>query len=53
MTTIELLKREYEQEAKTTRKMLAVVPNDKFDWKPHENSMNIRSLATHIAELPT
>lgn len=52
MTIIELLTRELEQEAKTTRKMLSVVPDDKFDWKPHEKSMNIRSLTTHIAELP-
>lgn len=53
MTIIELLKRELEQEAITTRKMLSIVPYDKFDWKPHEKSMNIRSLALHIAELPT
>ena len=52
MTIIELLLRELEQEAITTRKMLSVVPDDKFDWKPHEKSMNIRSLTTHIAELP-
>ena len=52
MTIIELLQREYESEAITTRKMLSVVPNDKYDWKPHEKSMNIRALATHIAELP-
>jgi uncharacterized damage-inducible protein DinB len=53
MTTIELFKRELEQEAITTRKMLSVIPDDKFDWKPHEKSMNIRTLATHIAELPS
>jgi uncharacterized damage-inducible protein DinB len=53
MTIIELLKREYEQEAVTTRKMLSVVPDDMFDWKPHEKSMNIRSLTAHIAELPS
>jgi uncharacterized damage-inducible protein DinB len=53
MTIIELLKREYEAEALTTRKMLSVVPNDKWDWKPHEKSMNLRSLTGHIAELPS
>ena len=42
-----------DREAKTTRKMLERVPNDKYDWKPHEKSMTVRSLATHIAELPT
>ncbi|MCE3229291.1 MAG: damage-inducible protein DinB [Bacteroidetes bacterium] len=53
MTIIELLKREYEAEALTTRKMLSVVPNDKWDWKPHEKSMTLRSLTGHIAELPS
>ena len=43
---------EMEREANTTRKMLERVPDDKFDWKPHAKSMNVRSLATHIAELP-
>jgi uncharacterized damage-inducible protein DinB len=50
---IEMLSTEFEQEAITTRKMLERVPNDKYDWKPHEKSMNIRSLATHIADLPS
>ena len=53
MSIIQMLLKEFEQEALTTRKMLERVPNDKYDWKPHEKSMNIRSLATHIAELPT
>lgn len=53
MSIIPILLKEFEQEALTTRKMLERVPNDKYDWKPHEKSMNIRSLATHIAELPT
>ncbi len=45
--------KELNKEAITTRKMLSVVPNDKFDWKPHPKSMNIRQLAGHIAELPS
>jgi uncharacterized damage-inducible protein DinB len=52
-TIIGMLSKEMEQEAATTRKMLACVPNDKYDWKPHEKSMTIRRLATHIANLPT
>lgn len=43
---------EMEQEAETTHKMLSRIPDDKYDWKPHEKSMTIRQLATHIAELP-
>jgi uncharacterized damage-inducible protein DinB len=53
--TIELTKlllTEMEQEAQTTRKMLALVPTDKLDWQPHKKSMTMRNLAAHIAELP-
>jgi uncharacterized damage-inducible protein DinB len=53
MTTIDTFLKEMEEEAQTTRKMLALVPDDKFGWKPHEKSMAIERLATHIAELPT
>ena len=51
MNLIPMLVKEMEQEASTTRKMLSIVPDDKYDWKPHPKSMNIKSLATHIAEL--
>jgi uncharacterized damage-inducible protein DinB len=53
MAQIQSLLKEMEQEAQTTRKMLERIPNDKYDWKPHEKSMTIRRLATHIAELPS
>lgn len=53
MTRLSLFKKELEKEAVATRKMLAAVPNDKYDWKPHPKSMSIRQLTTHIAELPT
>lgn len=53
MTRLSLFKNDLEKEAIATRKMLAVIPNDKYDWKPHPKSMTIRQLATHIAELPT
>ena len=45
--------KELQQEANTTRKMLALIPDDKYQWKPHEKSMTIEQLAPHIAELPT
>ncbi len=53
MTFIESYLKELESEAVTTRKMLAQVPSDKFQWQPHPKSMTIQRLATHIAELPT
>ena len=52
MTIINLLLEELQHEAKTTRKMLERVPADKFDWKPHQKSMSLKNLATHLAELP-
>ena len=53
MNTIKLLLRELEQEAQTTRKFLALVPFDKAEWAPHEKSMKMMPLSTHIAELPS
>ncbi len=50
---IELFQNQLEQEAQTTRRMLSVIPDDKFDWQPHPKSMTIKRLATHIAELPS
>jgi uncharacterized damage-inducible protein DinB len=38
-------------ESATTRKMLERVPEDAFDWKPHEKSMALGRLAGHVAEL--
>lgn len=52
MHIIPMLLKEMEQEAQTTRKMLACIPEDKYDWQPHPRSMTVRALATHIAELP-
>ncbi|MBD0332907.1 MAG: hypothetical protein ICV66_09635 [Chitinophagaceae bacterium] len=43
---------EINHEASSTRKMLERVPQEKFDWKPHEKSMSLGRLATHVAELP-
>ncbi len=39
------------QEAASTRKLLAVVPFDKADFKPHEKSMSLKHLATHVTEI--
>jgi uncharacterized damage-inducible protein DinB len=42
---------ELQNEAMTTRKMLARVPQDTLAWKPHEKSMTMGRLAGHIAEI--
>jgi uncharacterized damage-inducible protein DinB len=41
------------RECTTSTKMLERVPSDNLDFRPHERSMVMRALATHIAELPT
>jgi uncharacterized damage-inducible protein DinB len=53
MSMIQMFLKEMDNEALSTRKMLERVPDDKYNWKPHEKSMTIQQLATHIAELPT
>lgn len=52
MTQIEAFTKELEKEVTATRKMLSIVPADKFDWAPHTKSMELKKLVTHIAELP-
>jgi uncharacterized damage-inducible protein DinB len=44
---------EFDHEMANTRKTLERVPDDKFDWKPHEKSMPMGGLATHLATIPT
>lgn len=51
MDMIKALLKELDNEFKTTQKFLALVPEDKFDWAPHKKSMNLKSLASHLAEL--
>src|SRR4051794_39149087 len=38
-----------ENEIKTTRSLLAAVPDDKADYTPHPTSMTAMRLATHLA----
>ena len=52
MTFIEFFKQQFIEEGTTTRKMLARVPNDQFGYKPHEKSMVMKGLVTHLADLP-
>lgn len=43
---------EFDAEMANTRKILERVPDSKFDYKPHEKSMALGRLASHIAEMP-
>src|SRR5215207_9586986 len=42
---------ELKHEASSTKRMLERVPEEKFDWKPHEKSMSLGRLSSHVAEL--
>ena len=44
---------EFEHEMANTRKTLERVPDDKFSWKPHEKSMTLGELTTHLSNIPS
>lgn len=44
---------EFDHEMATARKVIERVPEDKFSYKPHEKSMTMGGLASHIADMPT
>ena len=46
---LEFLCGSLEQEIKTTRNVLAAVPDDKGDYTPHPTSMTALTLAVHLA----
>ncbi len=50
MKMIDSLIMEFEHEARTTRKHLARLPNDKLDWRPHEKSFTAGALASHLVD---
>jgi uncharacterized damage-inducible protein DinB len=52
-TVSELLLPEFDAEIVSTRRVLKVVPEEKFDWRPHAKSFTMRDLAGHVAEVPS
>lgn len=53
MSVSRMILPEFEHEMANTRKTLERVPDDKFDWKPHERSMTLGGLATHLSNIPS
>ena len=53
MTLSASLLSDFRREAGLTRKMLAVVPESRFDWQPHDKSWSLAMLAGHVAENPS
>ena len=51
MNTLSQLKQELQQEYQTTKKFLENFPDGKNDYAPHEKSMKLMQLATHVAEI--
>jgi uncharacterized damage-inducible protein DinB len=51
-TPLSLLYPDLEQELATTRRILERVPDGKEDWRPHDKSMTLGVLSTHVAQLP-
>src|SRR4029077_1613640 len=43
---------DFDHEMGTTRKLLERLPDDKLAWKPHEKSMSLGGLATHLGNIP-
>jgi len=52
MKLTEFLRDEVDREVERSRKALAQVPPDKYDWKPHERSMAFGYLADMVATIP-
>lgn len=52
MPMIDAVLAEFDHESATTRRLLERVPEEKFDWRPHEKSMSLLELTRHIAEMP-
>ncbi len=53
MSISQLLLPEFDQEAKNTRKTLERVPDEKWNWKPHDKCGTLGWMAGHVATLPT
>jgi uncharacterized damage-inducible protein DinB len=51
MALADALLPEFDHEMANTRRTLERVPEDRFDWKPHEKSWAMGGLATHVANL--
>ena len=52
MSIAQALLPEFDHEMANTRKCLSRIPDDKLDWKAHEKSWDLRSITTHLANMP-
>ncbi len=52
MAVKDALLAEYDHEMGTTRRLLERIPDDRLAWKPHEKSMALGELASHLGNIP-
>jgi uncharacterized damage-inducible protein DinB len=52
MAMIDGMLQELEQEARTTRRVLERVPDDRLAWRPHQTARTLGELALHVAIVP-
>ena len=52
MALADAIRQEFDSEAPVTRRVLARVPLDRRDWKPHPKSMSLGQLAAWMANAP-
>jgi uncharacterized damage-inducible protein DinB len=52
MSIRDALLADFDHEMGTTRRLLERLPDDKLSWKPHEKSMSLGGLATHLTTIP-
>jgi len=52
MRLVDSILTEIDQEAKTTKRVLDRIPEDKLAWKPHPKAFSLGQLAMHVACTP-
>lgn len=50
MSIAQNLMQELQFESDSTRKLFEAIPEEHWDWKPHEKSMTLGQLASHLVE---
>src|SRR5262252_1268387 len=52
MSLGQMMLSEFDQEMQNTRKVLERIPDEKWNWKPHDKSGTVGWLGAHIATIP-
>ncbi len=51
MSLLDPIIAELQHEATTTRTLFEHIPDEQFDWQPHEKSMSVTQITNHIVQL--